>query len=104
MPSAADQIHTRKSLPLTQQDIRAVARLRSSSMQRQALSSLTRTGLSQDSSEATYLHALLQAGIRAAQDEADAERYAALAEERFQTRDQRRMVARRRRPSWADDE
>jgi hypothetical protein len=88
---------------LTEQDMRDVARLRNSSIQRRALSNLTRAGLSQDSSEATYLHALLQAGIRAAQDEADAERYADLADERRVTREERRKVARRRRPSWADD-
>lgn len=93
---------TRKSLPLTPSDVDHLAMLRASAEHREALSDLAGSVVSERSSEAALLHAVWEVGMKAVQERVEEEGYAQLAEERDTSR--RKSVARRRRPTWADDE
>ncbi len=94
---------TRKSLPLTDRDLDDLARLRESPMLRDALAALAQVRLTESTSEASLLHTVLVAGLRAVQERAQEAGYAELGDD-YRTEDvQRRAAARRRRPAWADE-
>jgi len=57
--------------------------------------------LTSDSSEATLLHSVMEAGIKAVQQQVEDQGYAQIAAEMDEA--SQRTVARRRRPSWADE-
>lgn len=92
---------TRKSLPLTARDLEDLAKMRSSATYRGTLGQLADVEVHPESSEAAVLHAVWEAGVRAVQERVEAEGYAQIAAEMDAA--QRKAVARRRRPSWADD-
>ncbi|MGI8522088.1 MAG: hypothetical protein ACR2K3_02090 [Nocardioides sp.] len=93
---------TRKSLPLSARDLHDLATLRGSTAHRVVLSDLAGEIVTEASSDAAVLHAVWEAGIKAVRDRIEVEGYAEIAEGRdVQTA---RAAARRRRPSWADDE
>jgi len=92
---------TRKSLPLTEQDLADLAKLRRSVDHRQALAELSHRHIDDSVSEAALLQAVLEAGLRATQDRVEEEGYATLAQQ-IDTAE-RRQTARRRRPTWADE-
>ena len=96
-----DRAAVRKSLPLNERDVREIAMLRGSDERRAALSHLASEAVAKDSSEATVLHALLEAGLRAVTQEIEARGYAEIASD--YTNAERRRVSRRRKPAWADE-
>lgn len=91
----------RKSLPLSEGDLRDLALMRASEAHRDALARLADIEVTSEISEATLLHAVMEAGIKAVQQQVEAQGYAQIAAE-LDTASQR-AVARRRRPSWADE-
>jgi hypothetical protein len=92
---------TRKSLPLSARDLEDLDKLRGSEAHRAALSHLVDTEVSRDTSEASLLHAVLEAGMRAVQQQVEEEGYAEIAADMNAAA--RQASARRRRPSWADE-
>ena len=91
----------RKSLPLSARDLDDLATLRGSAAHRAALSHLVDIEVRGDTSEAGLLHAVLEAGIRAVQQQVEDQGYAQIAAEMDVAA--RQGSARRRRPSWADE-
>lgn len=95
----------RPSLPLTEQDDRDLAQIREAPSYRRALAQLSGTELPESgTSEAALLHAVFEAGVKAVQRAAEEAGYAAVAEQQAADAAERRASARRRRPSWADEE
>lgn len=92
---------TRKSLPLSERDLRDLANLRRSPSHRAALAALAGSDLSDTSSEAAVLHAVWEAGLKAVLERVEEEGYEQMATERDLVA--RKAVARRRRPAWADE-
>ena len=92
---------TRKSLPLSEGDLRELEQVRTSGARRAALSRLARVELSDKPSEAGLLHAIFEAGMRAVRELAEEEGYAQIAQEN--SAQSRQAVARRRRPDWASE-
>lgn len=93
----------RKSIPLTASDVRDLAAMRGSSEYRRALRELTGLDLDAGASEASYLHAVLEAGLKALRERAEDRGYAAIAVEQEESVEQRRRAARRRIPDWANE-
>jgi hypothetical protein len=91
----------RKSLPLSAQDLADLERLRRSASHRDALSLLVDVEIAANASEASLLHAVLEAGLRAVREQVEAQGYAQMAGEIDAS--PRRSSARRRRPTWADE-
>jgi hypothetical protein len=88
-------------MPLSERDLRDLAVLRGSEAHRAALSRLAQVDVTEASSEAVMLQAVLEAGIKAVEQLVEAEGYARIAAEA--SAENRQAVARRRRPSWADE-
>lgn len=93
----------RKSLPLSLRDLHHLDRLRNSAARRAALAELVGTGDAEQLSEAQLLRAVFAAGLRAVDGRLEEESYAAEAVERQADDAERRAIARRRPPSWADE-
>ncbi|GAB7003238.1 hypothetical protein JCM18899A_07090 [Nocardioides sp. AN3] len=91
----------RKSLPLSQRDLDDLATLRGSVAHREALAILAGTTIGTDESEATVLHALVVAGLKAVRERVEEDAYAQVAAELDSAAKKR--SARRRRPAWADE-
>lgn len=75
--------------------------MRGSVAHRTALSRLVDADVSEDSSEAALLHAVMEAGIKAVAQHVEAAGYAELAAGMDAAN--RRATARRRRPTWAHE-
>ena len=90
----------RKSLPLSTRDLADLKLMRSSAIHRDALARLSREAVTDESSEARVLHAIVAAGLAAVREEVEAAGYAEIAAE--QDLAARKAAARRRPPSWAD--
>lgn len=90
-------------MPLTAADMRDLTLMRRSSEYRRALHEMTGTDIDADASEASYLHAVLEAGLKALRERAEDSGYAAMAAEQEDTIQQRHRAARRRVPAWADE-
>lgn len=101
MAAATSSPAARKSLPLSQRDVDDLATLRRSARYRAALAKLSHEPVSEDSSEAALLHALVGAGMRAVSESVEEEGYEAMAADYSIA--QRKAFARRRRPTWADE-
>jgi hypothetical protein len=95
---------TRKSLPLTEKDLADVARLRQETPEREALSEMAGVVV-EGVAEAALLHMIFEAGLRAIRERAEERAYASAAEDRLASgdTDEARLIARRRRPAWADE-
>ncbi|MEB3052136.1 hypothetical protein KV112_20725 [Mycolicibacter sp. MYC123] len=91
----------RKSLPLYERDQMALTALRRSPTHLAILGELAGTAVSESSSEAAVLHAVWEAGIQAVREQVEDAGYAAMAGDQ-ETRE-RQAIARRRRPTWADE-
>jgi hypothetical protein len=94
----------RKALPLTARDLEDLDRLRSPGPERTALADLSGSQLEGEVTESVLLHAIFAAGLRVVQEMAEASAYAEAASERRVTEGEDRRIARRRRPSWADED
>jgi hypothetical protein len=95
----------RKSLPLTERDLADLARLRGQTPERDALCELA--GIAVESvTEAALLHMIFAAGLRAIREKAEEHAYASAAADRLASGEaaEIRRIARRRRPTWADQE
>lgn len=92
---------TRKSLPLTARDLEDIAKLRSSATHRAALAELSDIAVSDSVSDARLIHAALQVGLREIRRQVEEAGYAEMAAQTDTT--ERKAVARRRRPRWADE-
>lgn len=82
-----DEVSTRKSTPLSERDLRDLELIKSAPEYA-------------GRSEASILREMLQRGVAAARAELMETGYAAIAAEQAQELEQRRAVARRRRPAW----
>ena len=95
----------RKSLPLTERDLADLERLRGQTPERDALAELA--GMVVESvTEAALLHMIFTEGLRAIRERAEERAYASAAGDRLVggEADERRRIARRRRPAWADED
>lgn len=101
-----DPAKTRKSLPLSEQDLVDIARLRAETPEREALSELAGVDIVESVAEAALLRLIFEAGLRAIREKAEERGYASAAEDRRARgeTDEARRIARRRRPSWADED
>lgn len=96
----------RKSLPLSEQDLIDIARLREETPEREALSEMAGVVIVESVAEAALLRMIFEAGLRAIREKAEERAYASAAEDRRASgeADETRRIARRRRPSWADED
>ncbi|WP_300610160.1 hypothetical protein [Trebonia sp.] len=96
----------RKSLPLTERDLADLERLRGHTPERDALADLAGVVVAEGVTEAALLHMIFTAGLRAIQEKAEELAYASAAADRLASGEANeiRRIARRRRPSWADDD
>jgi hypothetical protein len=101
------RVTRRSSLPLTEQDDLALARIRTSETYQAALRAL---GAPADVdvpasalSEAALLHAVFEAGLASIRLGAQEAGYALLADQRAASAPERRAESRRRAPSWSDE-
>jgi uncharacterized protein YnzC (UPF0291/DUF896 family) len=94
----------RKSLPLTERDLADLERLRQETPERAALSQLSGVDVI-DVTESALLHMIFVAGLHAISEKAEERAYAMAAADRRASgeADEIRHTARRRRPSWADE-
>jgi hypothetical protein len=101
----SEPVKVRKTLPLTERDVADLERLRAAGPERAVLSELA--GVRVESvTEAALLNIIFPAGLRAIRDQAEERAYASAAAERITSgeADEIRRIARRRRPSWADED
>lgn len=96
----------RKSLPLTEQDLADIARLREQTPEREALSELVGVVIVESVAEAALLRMIFEAGLRAIRERAEERAYASAAEDRLASGEaqEARRIARRRRPDWANED
>ncbi|MBV9097267.1 MAG: hypothetical protein JO079_04330 [Frankiaceae bacterium] len=94
----------RPALPLTARDERDLATLRRETPEREALARLAGEAVPADASEGLLLHTLLAVALARVREEVEANGYAELAAQRTGEASERRAVARRRPPSWANEE
>lgn len=95
----------RPPLPLTERDVADLNKLRGEPPTWEALWRLARQEAPTDEvTESVVIHAIFMVGLRAVQEAAEAGSYAAEAEDRRGEDAERRAVARRRRPGWAENE
>lgn len=96
----------RKSLPLTERDLADLERLRGHTPERDALADLVGVVVVEGVTEAALLHMIFTAGLRAIQEKAEELAYASAAADRLASGEANeiRRIARRRRPSWTDED
>lgn len=101
-----DPVVRRPSLPLTGKDDADLEVLRTSPAYRRALEVLAPSAPAADDdvTESVLLHAVFEAGLAAVRRSAEEEGYAQLAADYAYPPAERRAMARRRPPSWSDDE
>lgn len=90
----------RRSLPLNERDLAGIERLRGSEQHRAALARYSSAPVTASSSEAAVLHAIMEAGLRAIREQVEEQGYTQIASRQDYDR---QAVARRRRPTWADE-
>lgn len=91
----------RKSLPLTPRDLEVLARFRETDAYHAALNELCSFTVTPQTSEASFLHAVLAAGIRAIENQVEESGYREMAAQMDAS--PRKKVARRRQPAWASE-
>lgn len=101
----SEPVKVRKTLPLTERDVADLERLQAPGPERAALSELA--GIRVETiTEAALLNIIFAAGLRSIREQAEERAYASAAAERIASgeADEIRGIARRRRPSWADED
>lgn len=95
----------RPSLPLTAQDEADLALLRTSPEFRKALEAVapSQPAADEDLGESALLHAIFEAGLAIVRRTAEDAGYEQLASDYAFRSDERRSIARRRPPSWAEE-
>ncbi len=95
----------RSPLPLTERDLADLAKLRVEGPYRAALAHLASGELPEgELTESALLHAVFSAGLRAVREAAEEHSYAADAASYRAEDAERRAIARRRSPTWADED
>jgi hypothetical protein len=94
----------RTPLPLTARDLADLAKLREPGPEREALANLAESLPGGDVSESLLVHAVFVAGLRAVREAAEERAYVEAATEKQASAEEDFQVARRRRPSWADED
>jgi hypothetical protein len=94
----------RTALPLTTRDLEDLQKLREPTPEREALSSLANAPLTGEVSESFLVHAVFVAGLRAIREAAEEHAYAEAARDKWERAEEDYQTARRRRPSWADED
>lgn len=94
----------RTPLPLTARDLEDLQKLREPTPEREALNRLTGTPLADEVSEALLVHAVFVAGLRAIREAAEERAYAEAAGDKWESAEDDYRIARRRRPSWPDED
>ena len=95
----------RSALPLTERDLADLSALRDPGPARTALVRLAPGELPEgDITEAVLLHAVFEAGLRAVRESVESAGYEQLAADYEAENAERRQIARRRRPAWADED
>lgn len=99
-------VQRRTSLPLTETNESDLSILLESSSYQSALEKLSGTKIvDQEISSSALLHAIFEAGMAAVKKTAELEGYAQIASGiTLSSTQQKRRDARRRRPTWADEE
>lgn len=99
-------VQRRTSLPLTETNESDLSALLESSSYQLALEKLTGTKIvDQEISSSALLHAIFEAGMAAVKKTAELEGYAQIASGiSLASTQQKRREARRRRPTWVDEE
>ncbi len=99
-------VQRRTSLPLTEANESDLSALLESSSYQLALEKLTGTKIvDQEISSSALLHAIFEAGMAAVKKTAELEGYAQIASKiSVASTQQKRKEARRRRPTWAEEE
>lgn len=106
MATRMDQpVVRRPSVPLTARDEADLAMLKASPTYRRALDRLCASPVTADDDigESVLLHALIEAGFAAVRLEAEEAGYRELAIDYMHQANERRSLARRRTPAWADE-
>jgi hypothetical protein len=95
----------RKSLPLTERDLADLERLRGQTPERDALAELIGIEI-QSVTEAALLHMIFAAGLRAIRERTEERAYASAAADRLAGGEsaESRLIARRRRPAWTNED
>lgn len=101
----SEPARARKSLPLTERDLADLDRLRQQTPERAALARLSGADVI-DVTESSLLHMIFIVGLHAIREQAEEDAYATAAADRGASAeaDEIRRIARRRRPSWADED
>lgn len=86
---------------MSARDLEDLEKLRNSHELREALSAVSSEPINENTSEAALLHAVMEAGKRAVREHVESVGYTQIAQEREDYN--RQAVARRRRPTWADE-
>ena len=95
----------RPSLPLTEADELELTRIKQSPQVREALGYLIDVPLGDGPvTEGALLHAVFEAGLGAVRSAIEEAGYAMIAREQARESVERQEAARRRRPTWADEE
>jgi hypothetical protein len=92
---------TRKSVPMSERDVRDLAVLRRSPSHGGVRAVRGGLPITESTRAAAVLHAVWEAGLKAVLERVEDEGYAQLASERRLA--DRKAVARRRRPLWAEE-
>ena len=95
----------RPNLPLTARDEADLEQIRSSLEFRRALERMAPSQPQADASlgEAVLLHAVFEAGLAAVRAAAEEDGYRQLGQQYTEQQAERRRIARRRKPAWADE-
>lgn len=101
----SEPVVRRPNLPLTSRDEAGLAQMRESPEFRRALQRLAPSQPDAEATlaEAVLLHAIFEAGLAAVRAEAEETGYQLLGQQYTVQRQERRRVARRRKPAWADE-
>lgn len=101
----SEPVVRRPNVPLTAQDEADLALLRTSTSHREALAALSPSGsvVEEQLSEALLLHSVLAAGFEAIRRSVEEAGYRQLAVDYAAHADDRRSMARRRPPAWAQE-
>ncbi len=95
----------RPSLPLTEHDEQDLALLRESALHRNMLAELSAlSAFPKDVSEAVMLHAVFKIGLRTVREALEERGYAELAKAQADEEPNKYAMARRYRPTWANEE
>lgn len=91
----------RKPLPMTSTDLTLVQSVREDSAYREALMAASGRSLGEHPSEASVLRAVFEAGAASVREQVETVGYAELSAQRDT---EARRIARRRQPTWADED